>query len=49
MKPRSAEEQRHSEFLRSLDLGRRIRIVDPSVLLGPIGAVRAGQATVGAG
>lgn len=32
---------RHSEFLGSLDLGARLRIVDPSVLLGPIGAVRA--------
>jgi predicted NBD/HSP70 family sugar kinase len=32
---------RHSEFLRSLDLGSRLRIVDPTLLLGPIGAVRA--------
>ena len=38
---RLAEDQRNSAFLRSLDLGRRIRIIDPSVLLGPIGAVRA--------
>lgn len=35
------EDQHHSDFLRSLDLGRRIRIIDPAVLLGPIGAVRA--------
>ena len=40
---RLADDQRHSEFLRSLELGRRIRIIDPSVLLGPIGAVRAAE------
>jgi glucokinase len=38
---RLSDDQRSSEFLRSLDLGRRIRIIDPSVMLGPIGAVRA--------
>ena len=36
---------RHSEFLGSLDLGTRLRIVDPAVLLGPIGAVRAAHAS----
>ena len=30
-----------SEFLASLDLGARMRIIDPSVPIGPIGAVRA--------
>jgi len=32
---------RHSEFLGSLDLGTRMRVIDPSVPLGPIGAVLA--------
>ena len=35
---------RHSEFLGSLDLGARMRVIDPSVALGPIGAVRAAHA-----
>jgi hypothetical protein len=35
---------RHSEFLGSLDLGARMRVIDPSVPLGPIGAVRAAHA-----
>ncbi len=34
----------HSEFLGSLDLGARMRVIDPSVALGPIGAVRAAHA-----
>ena len=46
---RLVEDQRHSEFLGSLQLGERIRIIDPSVLLGPIGAVRAAGEAVGAG
>ena len=37
---------RHSDFLGSLDLGARLRIIDPSILLGPIGAVRAAYAAV---
>ena len=40
---RLADDQRQSEFLRSLELDRRIRIIDPSILLGPIGAVRAAE------
>jgi len=43
---RLAFDARHSEFLGSLDLGARLRIVDPTVLLGPIGAVRAAQASL---
>jgi len=39
---------RHSDFLGSLDLGARLRIIDPSILLGPIGAVRAAYAAVAA-
>jgi hypothetical protein len=35
------DDQRHSPFLRSLGFGERIEIIDPSVLLGPIGAVHA--------
>lgn len=46
---RLADDQRQSEFLDSLRLGERIRIIDPSVLLGPIGAVRAAGEAVGAG
>jgi glucokinase len=46
---RLADDQRKSEFLDSLHLGERIRIIDPSVLLGPIGAVRAAGEAVGAG
>jgi glucokinase len=38
---RLADDHQRSEFLHSLDLGRRIQVIDPSVLLGPIGAVRA--------
>ena len=40
---RLAHEQRESEFLRSLAISDRLHIIDPSVLLGPIGAVRAAQ------
>ena len=36
-----AEDGQHSEFLGSLDLGTRMRVIDPSVPLGPIGALRA--------
>ena len=43
---RLAFDARHSEFLGSLDLGARLRVVDPTVLLGPIGAVRAAQASL---
>lgn len=46
---RLGEDQLHAEFLRSLDLGDRIRIIDPSVMLGPIGAVRAAGEALGAG
>ena len=38
---RLAADGRRSEFLGSLDLGARLLVIDPSVLLGPIGAVRA--------
>lgn len=38
-----ADEQQHSEFLRSLDVGARIRMIDPSIPLGSIGAVRAAR------
>ena len=31
----------HSEFLGSLDIAARTRVIDPSVALGPLGAVRA--------
>jgi glucokinase len=41
---RLALDAQHSEFLGSLDLGARIRVIDPSVPLGPIGAVRAAYA-----
>jgi predicted NBD/HSP70 family sugar kinase len=41
---RLAGDARHSEFLGSLDLGARMRVIDPSVALGPIGAVRAAHA-----
>ena len=34
-----------SQFLGSLDLGARMRVIDPSISLGPIGAVRAAHAT----
>jgi len=46
---RLAEGHQRAEFLRSVDLGDRIRIIDPSVLLGPIGAVRAAGEALGAG
>jgi predicted NBD/HSP70 family sugar kinase len=37
-----------SGFLDSLDLGTRLRVIEPSVPLGPIGAIRAAHAaTVG--
>lgn len=39
-----AGDAQHSEFLGSLDLGARMRLIDPSVALGPIGAVRAAHA-----
>jgi glucokinase len=41
---RLALDAQHSEFLGSLDLGARMRVIDPSVALGPIGAVRAAHA-----
>jgi glucokinase len=41
---RLAADAQHSEFLGSLDLGERMRVIDPSVALGPIGAVRAAYA-----
>jgi predicted NBD/HSP70 family sugar kinase len=41
---RLADDAQHSEFLGSLDLGARMRVIDPSVPLGPIGAVRAAHA-----
>lgn len=44
-----ASDARHSEFLGSLDLGARLRIVDPTVPLGPIGAVRAAYGALATG
>ena len=41
---RLATDAQQSEFLGSLDLGTRMRVIDPSVALGPIGAVRAAHA-----
>ncbi len=41
---RLAADGQHSEFIGSLNLGARMRIIDPSVALGPIGAVRAAHA-----
>lgn len=41
---RLTADARDSEFLASLDLGQRMRVIDPSVALGPIGAVRAAHA-----
>jgi glucokinase len=41
---RLAADGQHSEFLGSLDLGARMRVIDPSVMLGPIGAIRAAHA-----
>ena len=41
---RLASDAQHSEFLGSLDLGARMRVIDPSIPLGPIGAVRAAHA-----
>lgn len=38
---RLAEDAQDVPFLRALDLGRRLRVIEPSVPLGPIGAVRA--------
>jgi len=43
---RLSADQQHSEFLMSLAIGARVRILDPSILLGPIGAVRAAQAAI---
>ena len=37
----AAADGQHSEFLGSLDLGSRMRIIDPSVPLGAIGAIGA--------
>jgi predicted NBD/HSP70 family sugar kinase len=37
-------DQRQSEFLSSLAIGERVHVIDPSILLGPIGAVRAAHA-----
>jgi glucokinase len=41
---RLLDDQRHSDFLSSLAIGDRMHVIDPSILLGPIGAVRAAQA-----
>ncbi len=41
---RLAEDGEQSEFLASLDIGRRMRMIDPTVPLGSIGAVRAAHA-----
>jgi len=41
---RLAEDGEQSEFLASLDIGRRMRLIDPSVPVGSIGAVRAAHA-----
>lgn len=41
---RLAADAHRSEFLGSLDLGSRMQIIEPSVALGPIGAVRAAHA-----
>jgi len=41
---RLGNEATHSAFLGSLDLGTRLRVIDPSVPLGPIGAIRAAHA-----
>jgi predicted NBD/HSP70 family sugar kinase len=41
---RLVSDAQRSEFLGSLDLGTRMRVIDPSVPLGPIGAVRAAHA-----
>ena len=41
---RLAKDAQQSEFLGSLDLGARMRVIDPTVPLGPIGAVRAAHA-----
>ncbi|HEY4610597.1 MAG TPA: hypothetical protein VIH06_15380, partial [Ilumatobacteraceae bacterium] len=45
---RLGKEATHSGFLGSLDVGTRLRVIDPSVPLGPIGAIRAAHAA-GAG
>ena len=41
---RLATEATRSAFLGSLDVGSRLRVIDPSVPLGPIGAIRAAHA-----
>ena len=41
---RLVADAQQSEFLGSLDLGARMRVIDPKVPLGPIGAVRAAHA-----
>lgn len=46
---RLASEQTSSEFLRSLDLGARLRLIDPAVPVGAIGAVRAARRVMIAG
>ena len=43
---RLAADAQQSEFLGSLDLGARMRVIDPKVPLGPIGAVRAAHAAL---
>ena len=43
---RLAADQQHSQFLMSLAIGDRMRVLDPSILLGPIGAVRAAHAAI---
>lgn len=46
---RLAAEQTSSEFLRSLDLGSRLRLLDPALPVGAIGAVRAARHVMIAG
>lgn len=41
---RLASDAQHSEFLGSLDLGARMRVIEPSIPLGPIGAIGAAHA-----
>jgi len=41
---RLGNEAQHSGFLGSLEFGTRLRVIDPSVPLGPIGAIRAAHA-----
>ena len=46
---RLAAERTGSEFLRSLDLGSRLRLLDPAIPVGAIGAVRAARHVMIAG